>query len=287
MGRKIKVAAAQTGPVLGEDMRPGIEVACRMVKDAASQGSDIICFSELFLTPFFPNQLRPDYEHFFVQLPNPITDPLVETAHRHNMALILPFGEKAGQYYYNSAAVFDRAGRHVGTYRKTHIPAILPSGAKGGTGSYEKFYFTPGDALPIFEMEGIRFGIQICYDRKFPEGSRALAVQGAEIIFMPICAATYGENVLRGDTWELPLRCRAYESGVFVVAVNRAGNENGRRHIGKSMIVNPIGAAVMAVASVDDPQLLVQEIDLDEVVAAQRSLPWWRDRRPDLYKHLV
>ena len=287
MGRTIRVAAAQTGPVLSEDMRPGIEVACRMVKDAASQGSDIICFSELFLTPFFPNQLRPDYEHFFLTLPNAITDPLVETARCQNLALILPLGEKAGQYYYNSAAVFDRTGRHVGTYRKVHIPAILPSKTKGGTGSYEKFYFTPGDALPIFEIEGVRFGIQICYDRKFPEGSRSLAVQGAEIIFMPICAATYGETVLRGDTWELPLRCRAYESGVFVVAVNRAGNENGRRHIGKSMIVNPVGASVMAVAGVDEPQLLVQELDLDEVTTAQRSLPWWRDRRPDLYKHLV
>ena len=287
MGRTIKVAAAQTGPVRSEDMRPGVEDACRMVKEAASQGGDIICFSELFLTPFFPNQLRPDYEHFFLQLPNPVTDPLIETARRHNIALVLPFGEKAGQSYYNSAAVFDRTGRHVGTYRKTHIPAILPSNAKGGTGSYEKFYFTPGHAIPVFEMEGVRFGIQICYDRKFPEGSRALAIQGAEIIFMPICAATYGETVLRGDTWELPLRCRAYENGVFVVAVNRAGNENGRRHIGKSMIVNPVGASVMAVAGVDEPELLVQELDLDQVTDAQRSLPWWRDRRPDLYKHLV
>ena len=287
MGRTIRVAAAQTGPVLSEDMAPGIEVACRMVKEAASQGSDIICFSELFLTPFFPNQLRPDYEHFFLELPSPVTDPLFETARRCDIALIFPFGEKAGQYYYNSAAVFDRTGRHVGTYRKVHIPAILPSNSNGGTGSYEKFYFTPGDALPLFEMQGVRFGIQICYDRKFPEGSRVLALQGAEIIFMPICAATYGENVLRGNTWELPLQCRAYESGVFVVAVNRAGNENGRRHIGKSMVVNPIGASVMAVAGVDEPQLLVQVLDLDEVAAAQKSLPWWRDRRPDLYKHLV
>jgi predicted amidohydrolase len=287
MGRTIKVAAAQTGPVLGEDMAPGIEVACRMVKDAAQQGADIVCFSELFLTPFFPNQLRPDYEHFFVALPNAVTDPLFEAARRHSVGLIFPYGEKAGQYYYNSAAVFDRRGRHVGTYRKIHIPAILPSNTKGGTGSYEKFYFTPGDALPVFEMEGVRFGIQICYDRKFPEGSRALALQGAEIIFMPICAATYGETVLRGNTWELPLQCRAYESGVFVVAVNRAGNENGRRHIGKSMIVNPVGASVMAVAGTDEPQLLVQELDLDEVGAAQKSLPWWRDRRPDLYKSLV
>lgn len=287
MARTIKVAAAQTGPVLGEDMRPGVEVACRMVKDAAQQGCDLICFSELFLTPFFPNQLRQDYEHFFLELPSPVTDSLLETARRQGIALIFPYGEKAGQYYYNSAAVFDRAGRHVGTYRKVHLPAILPSDAKGGTGSYEKFYFTPGDALPVFEIEGVRFGIQICYDRKFPEGSRVLALRGAEIIFMPICAATYGENVLRGDTWELALQCRAYENGVFVVAVNRAGNENGRRHIGKSMIVSPVGASVMAVAGVDEPELVVQTLDLDQVVAAQKSLPWWRDRRPDLYKQLA
>src|SRR5947207_15873736 len=107
MGRTIKVAAAQTGPVLGEDMRPGVEVACRMVKDAASQGSDIICFSELFLTPFFPNQLRPDYEHFFLELSNPITAPLVETARRHDIALILPFRPNAVHYYYISPAGFD------------------------------------------------------------------------------------------------------------------------------------------------------------------------------------
>ena len=287
MGRTIKVAAAQTGPVLTEDMVPGIEVACALVREAASRGSDIICFPELFLTPFFPNRLRPDYERFFLELPCPATDPLFETARRHAIALIFPFGEKAGRSYYNSAAVFDRTGRHLGTYRKTHIPAILPSDAKGGTGSYEKFYFTPGDALPVFRMEGVCFGIQICYDRKFPEGSRVLALKGAEIIFMPICAATYGETVLRGDTWELPLQCRAYESGVFVVAVNRAGDENGRRHIGKSMIVDPIGASVMAIAGSDEPQLLVEELDLDSVAAAQKSLPWWRDRRPDLYQQLV
>jgi predicted amidohydrolase len=287
MARTIKVAAAQTGPVLGEDMRPGVEVACSMIEQAARQNVDIICFSELFLTPFFPNQLRSDYEHFFLELPSPVTDPLFETARRHAVAVVFPYGEKAGRSYYNSAAVFDRAGRLVGTYRKTHIPAILPSNVKGGTGSYEKFYFTPGDSLPIFEMEGVRFGIQICYDRKFPEGSRALALQGAEIIFMPICAATYGENVLRGNTWELPLQGRAYENGVYVVAVNRSGDENGRRHIGKSMIVSPVGASIMAIAGVDEPQLLVQELDLDAVATAQRSLPWWRDRRPDLYKHLV
>jgi N-carbamoylputrescine amidase len=71
-----------------------------------------------------------------------------------------------------------------------------------------------------------------------------------------------------------------------VVAVNRAGNENGRRHIGRSMIVDPIGADILAVAGQDDPELLVATIDLDNVRTAQTSLPWWRDRRPELYDDL-
>lgn len=287
MGRQVRVAAAQTGPVLTRDMRKGVEAACELVEQAAAQDVEIICFSELFLTPFFPNTLTPDYEAFFLELPSPVTEPLFRLARDKRMAMIFPYGEKAGRYFYNAALVVDGDGRTLGTYRKTHIPAILPSGAAGGTGSYEKFYFTPGHDFPVFETHGVRLGIQICYDRKFPEGSRVLALDGAQILFMPICAATYGESKLRGDTWELALQARAYENGVFVVAVNRAGDEAGRRHIGKSMIVNPIGAEIMAVTKNDGDELLVATLDLDDVDRAQKSLPWWRDRRPELYGRLT
>jgi N-carbamoylputrescine amidase len=175
----------------------------------------------------------------------------------------------------------------AGIYRKTHIPAIFPSALKGGTGSYEKFYFTPGADLSVFTVARVKVGVQICYDRKFPEGSRALAVQGAEILFMPICAASYGETKLRDNTWDVPLRARAYENGVFVVAVNRAGDEHGRRHLGRSMIIGPIGAEILDEAGEDESELLIRTLDLDEVTAAQRSLPWWRDRRPEIYQSLV
>lgn len=287
MSRRIVVAAAQTGPVLNRDIAAHVASACELVEQAAARDAEIVCFSELFLTPFFPNTLDPDYESFFIELPDPTTEPLFALARRRRMAMIFPYGERSGKYLYNAALVVDADGRHLGTYRKTHIPAILPSKLAGGTGSYEKFYFTPGRELPVFETRGVRFGVQICYDRKFPEGSRALALDGAEILFMPICAATYGETTLRGNTWELPLQARAYENGVFVVAVNRAGNEAGRQHIGRSMIVNPIGAEVMAVAKGDGDEVLVATLDLDDVARAQKSLPWWRDRRPDLYGRLV
>jgi predicted amidohydrolase len=287
MARSITVAAAQTGPVLTRDIAAHVGRAVELVEQAAGHGAEIICFPELFLTPFFPATLVQDYEDFFTSLPDPAIDPLFARCRQHGMALILPYAERSGRAFYNAALVVDGDGRTLGTYRKTHIPAILPSGLKGGTGSYEKFYFSPGHELPVFEVRGVRFGIQICYDRKFPEGCRALALDGAEIIFMPICAATYGETKLRGETWELPLQARAYENGVFVVAVNRAGNEHGRQHIGKSMIVNPVGAEIMALAKSDGDELLVTTLELDDVTRAQKSLPWWRDRRPDLYGRLV
>lgn len=286
MSRPLTVAAAQTGPVLTDDMREMVPTAVAMVEEAGRRGVDIVSFAELFMTPFFPNTLTQDFDKFFVALPSKVVQPIFDAAADCKVALLFPFGEKDGRHYYNSCLVVDKNGKQLGVYRKTHIPAIFPTNLPGGSGSYEKFYFSPGSEFPVFELCGTKIGVQICYDRKYPEGCRLLALRGAEIIFMPICAATYGETKLRDNTWEIPLQARAYENGVFVVAVNRCGNEQGRNHIGKSMIVDPIGAEMIAVASRDTPELLVATIDLDHVRTAQTSLPWWRDRRPELYEDL-
>ena len=286
MARMITLAAAQTGPVPGDDWRVNVPGAVAMIEEAARRKVDIVSFSELFLTPFFPNRLTRDFDQFFVTLDEPELQPIFKAATDNRVALVFPFGEKNGRHYHNSCLVTDKNGKRLGIYRKTHIPAILPSNLPGGTGSYEKFYFSPGIEFPVFDLCGTKIGIQICYDRKYPEGSRLLALKGAEILFMPICAATYGETKLRGNTWELPLQARAYENGVYVVAVNRCGMEQGRNHIGRSMIVDPVGADIVAVASSDKPELLVATVDLDNVAAAQTSLPWWRDRRPELYAPL-
>jgi len=286
MARMITLGAAQTGPVPGDDWRVNVPGAVAMVEEAARRKVDIVSFSELFLTPFFPNRLTKDFDKFFVTLDEPELQPIFKAAADNRVALLFPFGEKNGRHYSNSCLVTDKNGKRLGIYRKTHIPAILPSDLPGGTGSYEKFYFSPGTEFPVFDLCGTKVGIQICYDRKYPEGSRLLALKGAEILFMPICAATYGETKLRGNTWELPLQARAYENGVYVVAVNRAGVELGRNHIGRSMIVDPIGADIVAEASTDKAELLVASVDLDHVATAQTSLPWWRDRRPELYGSL-
>jgi predicted amidohydrolase len=282
MARTIRVASAQTGSVESEDMSSTVPRAVKMIEDAAAKDVQIMTFCELFLSPFFPNRLVEDNDHFFTEPTGPVLAPILDAAKKHSIALILPFGERANTGNYNSALVVNSAGKILGTYRKTHIPAYFPNPKAGATGSYEKFYFTPGGSLPVFDVDGVRVGVQICNDRLYPEGSRALALSGAEIIFMPIAYSVYANPEHRNSIWDLAIRSRAFENGVYVVAANKVGVEGVRTHLGRSMIVDPTGMK-MAEASNEKEELLVQELDLDAVSASRKKFPWWRDRRPDLY----
>ncbi len=287
MNRKLIVAAAQTGPVASEDPEAMLPAAAAMMERAANRNAGVVTFSELFLTPFFPNRLRSEFDHFFVSADGAVMDKLRSLSRQYGIATIWPFGERAvSGAYFNSALVCDERGEVLGIYRKTHIPAYFPDEQEGGTGSYERLYFTPGPALPVFEWRGVRFGVQICYDRLFPEPSRVLALKGAEILFMPICYSTYSDPVHRAGIWDVPLRARAYENGVYVVAANRVGQEGTRRHLGRSMIVDPTGAIVVE-AGTEDEDLVTAEIDLARVRGDRRKVPWLRDRRIDLYEPLT
>lgn len=282
MGRIIKVASAQTGSVESDDMSTMVPNAVDMIRRAGEQGVHILTFCELFLSPFFPNQLIEDNDRFFTTPDSEVMLEIREAAKAARVGIVLPFGERASTGNYNSTLVSDASGKVLGVYRKTHIPAYFPNNQAGGTGSFEKFYFTPGGSLPVFDVDGVRIGVQICNDRLYPEPSRVLTLGGAEIIFMPIAFSVYSDPEHRNSIWELALRSRAFENGVFVVACNKVGQEGVRRHLGRSMIVDPRGMIVKE-ASNQDEELLVQEIDLDQVSAMRKKFPWWRDRRPDLY----
>ena len=103
---------------------------------------------------------------------------------------------------------------------------------------------------------------------------------------MPIAYSTYADPAQRTSIWEVPLRARAYENGVFVLACNRVGTEGARHHLGRSMVVDPRGMLVKE-AGTEAPELLTVEVDLDAVTSARKKFPWWRDRRPELYGPLV
>ena len=286
MPRTLIVSAAQTGSVAAGDLATITDAAHAMLDEASRQGVRLLTFAELFLTPFFANRLEENFDGWFMHEAHEVLLGLREKARRHRIALVLPFAERAADGYFNSAFVYDENGREAGRYRKTHIPAYFPQEGPGGTGSFEKFYFAPGATLETYTVAGTRIGVQICNDRLYPEASRALALAGAELIAMPIAFSTYADPAQRTSIWEVPLRARAYENGVFVLACNRVGTEGPRHHLGRSMIVDPRGM-IAAEAGTVEPQLLSAEINLDEVSAARKKFPWWRDRRPDLYGRLV
>lgn len=286
MTRSLTVAAAQTGRVDDGDLDTIAHSAHALLDEAAGRGVQLLSFCELFLTPFFANRLEESFDRYFLDAEAPVLRGLREKARRHGIALVLPFAERAADGYFNSAFVYDEHGELAGRYRKTHIPAYFPNGAPGGTGSYEKFYFAPGGELAVYPVAGTRIGVQICNDRLYPEASRVLALRGAELIAMPISFSTYADPSQRASIWEVPLRARAYENGVFVLACNRVGTEGARHHLGRSMVVDPRGM-IAAEAGTEGPQLLTAEIDLDAAARARKQFPWWRDRRPELYTELA
>lgn len=285
MKRPFTLAAAQLGPNSG-DKRETVERMVNLVRQAGAQGVDLLSFPEAALTPFFPGEVHlEDRDRFFDEVPSPLTEPLFREARSHGIAFVLAYAEREGTHRYNSAIVVDGDGTIVGKYRKVHIPLVLfPT---PGQANYEKLYFEPGNlGFPVFQTRKARIGVQICYDRRFPEGYRILALKGAEVIVNPTCMATYNEKD-RSASWELLLQARALENQVFVLAPNKAGQEGTRTNIGRSFIASPVGGQILVQADKDDDQLVVARVDLEDVATTRAKLPLARDRRVELYRDLL
>ncbi|HUY25067.1 MAG TPA: carbon-nitrogen hydrolase family protein [Candidatus Saccharimonadales bacterium] len=286
MSRLLKAAVAQLGPSDGDKQATVLRME-KLVDQAAEAGVKMLLFPELALTPFFPGTLKREFDDWFDSLPSPLTEGLLARVRHAKMVVVLPYAEKDGVAFYNSALVFDADGRIAGKYRKVHIPAYFPTGEPGGTGSFEKLYFRPSDdGFPVFDTAYGRVGVQICYDRMFPEGSRILALKGAEVVFYPHDYSLYGMPY-RQRAWGRLVQARAYENGFFAVLANKAGQAGERQNGGRSMVITPFGGDILAEGSPDREELVLAEIDLDDVAEARRRLPWWRDRRPEMYRELV
>jgi N-carbamoylputrescine amidase len=201
-----------------------------------------------------------------------------EYARKHNMVIVVPIyeQEKTG-IYYNTAAVIDADGKYLGKYRKTHIPQVA--------GFWEKFFFRPGNSgWPVFQTAYCKLGVYICYDRHFPEGWRALALNGAEYIVNPSATVKGVSQYL----WELEQPASAVANGVYIGATNRVGTEapwNIGEFYGSSYIVNPRGE-IIAQASEDKDELIVTDMDMDMIKEIRDNWQFFRDRRPEMYRDL-
>lgn len=253
-----------------------------LVDRAVASGAGLVVLPELFNTTFFAVGGTEDPDRFFEPIPGPTTDRLAEAARAGSCGIVAGIAERtsAGRYY-NSAVVIDSRGAVVGVYRKTHLPLMVSPPERV---TYEANYFSRGDlGLPVFEVDGVKVGVLICYDRHFPEAFRTLALRGAEVIAVPTGARTWKLG-WRSSLWEALLRTRAYENGVFVAAANRAGTELGTSYLGDSMIISPAGATILgrsAPEALDD--VVVADCELDEVRDFRDAIPFRRDLRPEIY----
>jgi len=252
-----------------------------MIRQAAAEGAQIACLQEIFYGPYFCAEQSIRWYDFTELVPNGPTIQLMQSlAKELGIALVVPVYEIESEgIYYNTAAVIDKQGSYLGKYRKTHIPHVAP-------GFWEKFYFRPGNlGYPVFDLGFVKIGVYICYDRHFPEGARALGLNGAEIVFNPSATVAGLSEYL----WRLEQPAHAAANGYFIAAINRVGTEapwNIGEFYGQSYFCDPRGQ-IFAQASRDQDEVLTADLDLDKIGEVRKTWQFYRDRRPDLYGSLV
>ncbi len=287
MSRTIKAGLIQAHNVAPADApieeikKANIDNQMKLVEDAAEQGVQMLCFQEIFTTPYFCAEQQTRWYDAVEKVPDgPTVKLMQDVAKQHGMVLIVPiYEEEQTGIYYNTAAVIDADGKYLGKYRKTHIPHVAP-------GFWEKFYFRPGNlGYPCFDTAFARIGVYICYDRHFPEGARCLGLNGAEIIFNPSATVAGLSEYL----WKLEQPAHAVANGYFVGAINRVGTEapwNIGEFYGQSYFCDPRGQ-IIAEGSRDKDELVVADLDMDKIREVRNIWQFFRDRRPDLYDPIV
>jgi N-carbamoylputrescine amidase len=257
-----------------------------MIRQAASNGANIICLQEIFNTIYFCQTEDHAYFRFAEEIPGPTTTRLGKIAQELGVVIIAPiFERRAPGLYHNSAAIIDADGSYLGKYRKMHIP--------DDPLFYEKFYFTPGDlGFKSWKTRFATIGVLICWDQWYPEGARLTALQGAEILFYPTAIGwhpsekqVYGKQ--QHSSWETIQRSHAIANGCYVAVPNRIGHEapaggDGIEFWGQSFVADPAGE-IVAKAGADREETLVVEIDLAQLEQQRTHWPFLRDRRIDAY----
>lgn len=277
------------------DPDANLEKAVQRVREAARNGSRIVCLPELFRTQYFCQREDPALFDLAETIPGPTTEAMSKVAAESKAVVIASIFEKRTRgLYHNTAVLIDSDGSIKGIYRKMHIP--------DDPLYYEKYYFTPGDlGFKAFDTELGRIGTLVCWDQWYPEGARLTALQGAQILFYPTAIGWHPAEkeqygLAQHDAWRTIQRSHAIANGVFVAVVNRVGHETGDirgnraqgaglQFWGGSFVSDPFGR-VLAEVSHDREEILCAEVNLREIDEVRRNWPFLRDRRIESYEDI-
>ncbi len=271
-----KVAAVQMDS--SSHKTDNLRAAAAAIDEAASAGAQVICLPEVMnclVSSGQPNQPEP--------IGGPTTHLLVEKAQEHGVYIqggTLSECVEGQARTYNTAILVSPEGEILTRYRKMHLFDVsLPSGSS----PTESKHVLPGCELSVVDTLLGTWGIAICYDLRFPEQFRLMALAGAQVIFVP---ANFTQQTGR-DHWEVLVRARAIENNCYVVATNQCGVKPEFTAFGNSMIVDPWGS-VLVRASSDEQEIIYADIDLDRVKEVRAQLSTLDNRRPDIYDlHLI
>jgi N-carbamoylputrescine amidase len=281
-----KVTVAATQMACSWDREANMARAEKLIREAARRGANVVLIQELFETPYFCK----DHAARYFDLAKPLEGhPAVE--HFRGLAreldVVLPVSvfERANNAFFNSLVMVDAGGEVLGSYRKSHIPE--------GPGYHEKYYFSPGDTgFKVFQTRFAKLGVAICWDQWFPEAARAMALQGAEILFYPTAIGSEPQDPELDSSghWQRTMQGHAAANVMPLVASNRIGVEEGERYsmtfYGSSFIASHTGEKV-AEADRSSETVLTASFDLDAVRRYRHAWGLFRDRRPDLYYPLL
>lgn len=283
MSRIVSVAITQMA--CSWDINANLAKAEQLVRQAAEQGAQIILLQELFETPYFCKKPNPDYLQLATTVAdNPAIVHFQKIAKELKVVLPISFFERANQARFNSIAIIDADGSLLGVYRKSHIP--------DGPGYHEKYYFNPGDTgFKVWQTRYAKIGVGICWDQWFPECARAMALQGAELLFYPTAIGTepHDPNINSCEHWQRVQQGHAGANLTPVIASNRIGNEEQDGYdisfYGASFIANQFGEKVAELNRTEEG-VAVQSFDLDKLEHTRTAWGVFRDRRPNLYRSI-
>ena len=256
------------------DVAANIAAAVELADTAAAGGARLVALPEYL-------QYRGSDDGFRTSarpIPGPHTEPFAEVARRHDAWILIGSTAETSadpDRPYNTSALIAPDGSLAATYRKIHLFDV---DVDDGPSDTESARVTPGDRLVCVDVDGIAVGLSICYDLRFPELYRSLALAGASILTVP---AAFTERTGR-DHWEVLLRARAIENATYVLAPSQIGGPPGQPAYGRSMVIDPWGTVV---AQAPDAVTIVRaDLDLDRVAQVRRGIPALANRRADVYR---
>ena len=294
--RVINVAAAQMGPIQRADRREVVvERMLALMDDANAKGADLIVYPELALTTFFPRWYMTEQAEvdswFEREMPNAAVAPLFARARQHQMAMNFGYAELTPDgHHFNTAILTDRNSNIVGKYRKIHLPGHVEFDPERSHQHLEKRYFEPGDlGFPVWRNLGGIIGMAICNDRRWPETYRVMGLQGVEMVVLGYnTPSVNGQKPAEGPEQRLfhnrlSVQAGAYQNSCWVVAVAKAGVEDGHPLFGGSLIVDPDGV-IAAEAKTEGDEVLVVACDLDATKFGKETIfDFARHRRVEHY----